>query len=99
MNEKKYATVRKKAEQRGEKIHFLAKMSFGRAYACKQTTPFVLLANFIRGEATKGSSISLPHRQNKKDRYKTCRKRMLREDTFPYGNELRSAYVSELPPP
>ena len=40
-------------------------MSFGGSYACKQTTTLASLANFIRGRATKGSSITLP-RQKKK---------------------------------
>ena len=31
----------------GEKIHFLAKMSRTKPYACKQTTAFGGLANFI----------------------------------------------------
>ena len=39
------------------------------------TTTFVALANFICGEATKESEKHSPVMQNKKDRYKTCRKK------------------------
>ena len=88
---KKHKTCRKWRE---EKIHFLAKMSFGRAYACKQTTPFALLANFIRGEATKGSSISLPRKQNKKDRHKTCQVTRARiEDALPLATSRAEPYA------
>ena len=50
---------------------FSAKKSYGKPYACKQTTAFAVLAHLICGRATKvGSKQLFPTTRNKNDRYK-----------------------------
>lgn len=49
----------------GERL-FAGKKSFGEPYACKQTTALALLANSIRGKATKESENRSLIRQKRK---------------------------------
>ena len=53
----------------GKRRLFPRKKSYGKPYACKQTTAFAVLAHLICGRATKGVRRSFP-KANKNDRYK-----------------------------